>query len=361
MDINSYIPLVSVITVAYNSVSTIEQTIKSVINQTYKNIEYIIIDGGSTDGTQDIVEKYKNNISQFISGKDNGIYDAMNKGIGLANGEIIGIINSDDWYEADAVENVVNAFAINSEAGIVYGNVFYVEENKKQKLKVPDNLKTLWYQMAIPHSTIFIKNSVYKKFGLFDLEYKIAADYELIVRLYSKGVAFKYLNHVLANFRFGGISQRKILECKAETSKISYKYIMLYSENEDVKCLPNEIKGWIAFGSMLETDPNRVISMLNDYFQANLSKLVIFGAGEWGKRCTKALEKSYIKISYIADNYNEGEFLGKKIVKPSLISYDEYVLVAVQKQEELIEEQLKQAGIVKNVSIEKLIRKYMCF
>ena len=151
---------VSVITVVYNSVDTIEQTIQSVLNQTYKNIEYIIIDGLSTDGTQKIIEQYLDCIAYFISEKDNGIYDAMNKGIRKASGDIIGIINSDDWYAEDAVENIVDCFKQN-DVGLVYGNIIDVFQNGEQKERLKEPLENMWHQMSVPHPSTFIKRSRY--------------------------------------------------------------------------------------------------------------------------------------------------------------------------------------------------------
>ncbi len=123
-------PLVSIITVCLNSEKTIEQTIQSVINQTYPNIEYIIIDGKSTDRTLEIIDKYKGKISILVSESDEGIYDAMNKGLKLATGELIGIINSDDWYESDAVETIVNSFLADRNVQVIYGNMDVYDQDK---------------------------------------------------------------------------------------------------------------------------------------------------------------------------------------------------------------------------------------
>ena len=123
---------VSIITVSFNSVKTIEQTIKSVINQTYKSIEYIIIDGASTDGTQQVIEKYKDRISFYVSEKDDGLYYAMNKGIEHASGDIVGIINSDDWYVEDAVENMVVCM-LETDADLAYGKVVNINTDGREE------------------------------------------------------------------------------------------------------------------------------------------------------------------------------------------------------------------------------------
>lgn len=196
-------PLVSIITVCLNSERTIEQTIQSVINQTYHNIEYIIIDGGSTDGTLEIINKYEDKISKLVSEKDEGIYDAMNKGLSFTTGEVIGIINSDDWYELDAVEAVVNAFLDDSHAKIVYGNINVYDGNNFIRTRYPSPLKEIHTGMPIPHPSVFVIGKIYRKYG-FNTKYRVAADRELLLRLYSQNYRFIYINNNLANFRTGG-------------------------------------------------------------------------------------------------------------------------------------------------------------
>lgn len=190
---------VSIITVVYNGAKTIEQTILSVLEQTYKNVEYIIIDGQSTDDTLKIIEKYSNFISVFISEKDNGIYDAMNKGIQKATGEIIGIINSDDWYDRTAIENVVHFFE-KSKVDLVYGKICEIYPDGQIRIIPRVPLETIWYQMAVPHPSVFIKKKIYESFGLFDLNYELCADYDLLLRFYTKRVRFDFLDTVIAYF-----------------------------------------------------------------------------------------------------------------------------------------------------------------
>ena len=200
------IPLISIITVSYNAVKTIEQTILSVLNQTYHNIEYIIIDGGSTDGTIDIIKKYQDRISYWVSEPDKGIYDAMNKGIAKANGELIGIINADDWYELDAVQNIVSQY--NGNQFTIYhgglnivknGAIFYTN-------RAPVDTKKLKKGMIINHPATFVPKKIYKEIGGFSTSYKIASDYDFILRAYMKGVRFKPIDTIIANFRTGGTS-----------------------------------------------------------------------------------------------------------------------------------------------------------
>jgi glycosyltransferase involved in cell wall biosynthesis len=203
--------LFSIVTVVYNGVNTIEQTIKSVLGQTYSNLEYIIVDGGSTDGTLDIIKQYekafaqKNVAYKFISEPDKGIYDAMNKGIMLTNGAWVGIINSDDYYENEALAFVKKSIDSNARAELVYGNLNFINEAGEIKIEKPKpDLSLLINTMTIFHPTTFIKRSVYMEHGLFNLKYKLCADWDLILRLYLKKVNFCHVDELLANFRNGG-------------------------------------------------------------------------------------------------------------------------------------------------------------
>lgn len=198
-------PLVSIVTVTFNSQRYVDQTIRSVLEQTYDNIEYIIIDGLSADNTLDIIKGYENRIAYWRSEKDRGIGDAFNKGIDAASGSIIGIINSDDWYEKNAVGKVVDAFISNKTAGIVCGNVQYWK-NEARDFIFTSSPDLLVDEMTINHPGVFVKKEIYRKFGGFDISYKYAMDYELMLRFHQNGVVFMNLHSVISNMRFGGVS-----------------------------------------------------------------------------------------------------------------------------------------------------------
>lgn len=205
-------PLISIITVSYNASKTIEDTIKSVINQTYDNIEYIIIDGGSTDGTVDIIKKYSNNITYWTSEPDNGIYDAMNKGIAFANGELIGIINSDDWYENGIIEHIVEYYLKSKTPKIFYGDLIkHYSVCVSKTIKPHRPLNQFWMGTIIGHPTVFVSSIFYQKYGLFNPQYKISADYDLLVRMYKRNVDFEYIPHVISHMRVGGESDRHVI------------------------------------------------------------------------------------------------------------------------------------------------------
>lgn len=199
--------LVSVITPCYNSGKTIKKTLECIENQTYHNIEYIIVDGGSTDETLEIIEKHRHRLPErfrLISEKDSGIYDAMNKGIGLATGQLIGIVNSDDWYEKDTVEQAVAHYQGNPYE-VIYG-MQRTYLNGREKATFIYHHDFLPQQM-ITHPTCFVTADTYRDFGTFDLQYRSAADYDLMLRYFeSKKVVFTPVMRILSNFQLGGMS-----------------------------------------------------------------------------------------------------------------------------------------------------------
>lgn len=198
----------SIITVCYNSEKTIERTIQGVLEQTYDNYEYIIIDGASTDGTLDIVNKYKDSFKdklKVVSEPDNGIYDAMNKGISMATGDIIGIINSDDFYENDSLEKIVAAYEQDHEnpLSIYYGADRALLDGKEYSIGF-QNAEFLDNSM-ISHPSCFVTKETYDTMGAFDTKYSCVADYDMMLRFKHSGkVKFVPVYAVLANFSLGG-------------------------------------------------------------------------------------------------------------------------------------------------------------
>lgn len=213
-------PLVSIITVCYNSKKYIRDTIESVLDQTYDNIEYIIVDGDSTDNTLDIIKRYESKFNgrmKWISEVDDGIYDAMNKGINLANGDIIATLNSDDVYADDKVlENIIEIFnKENCEA--CYGNVAMVNRddlNQISRLWKTDSRKyfsQLKYGWVPAHPSFFAKKSLYDEYGDFDLDFEIAADFDLLCRFIEKNnIKLSYLDKTLIKMRIEGTSNNSL-------------------------------------------------------------------------------------------------------------------------------------------------------
>jgi glycosyltransferase involved in cell wall biosynthesis len=207
---------VSIITIAYNSEETIEDTIRSVVSQSYSDIEYIIIDGGSTDRTLEIVAKYSDKVSKLVSEKDKGIYDAMNKGVQIATGQIVGILNSDDVYADSAViQDVVDQFKAD-ECDALYANLVYVNREDTALVTrtwISGSYKEGQFRKGWmpPHPTFFIKKDWYDKFGLYSLKLKVSADYELMLRMVHKNKAkLSYLDKIITKMRVGGVSNVSI-------------------------------------------------------------------------------------------------------------------------------------------------------
>ncbi len=215
-------PLVTIITVVFNGEKYLEETILSVINQTYNNVEYIIMDGGSTDGTLEIIGKYEHAIDYWVSEPDQGIYDAMNKSISLSLGKYIGIINSDDYYSLRTVESVVCAFQKNH-ADIVFGDKISINEKlaiaKKRQVQVPRKVKDVAINYV--HPTVFVDIAVYKNI-LFDSSLKISADYKFFIDAFIYGFTFFRIESILAYMRYGGAS-----------SKFHLESIKIYTEYRD--------------------------------------------------------------------------------------------------------------------------------
>lgn len=203
---------VSIITVVRNGEKTIKNTIDSVLNQNYQNVEYIIVDGKSIDKTLEIIKTYEKRIDRFISEADKGIYDAMNKGLNLATGDIIGILNSDDFYiDSYVLEKIVNIF-ITNKIDSLFADLIYVKPDNLDKTIryydsskcFPENFKKAMYPA---HPTFFVKRDIYEKYGYFKTDYKIAADFDLIVRfLYTHKISYFYLPEPIIKMRTGGVS-----------------------------------------------------------------------------------------------------------------------------------------------------------
>ncbi|MEZ0129971.1 glycosyltransferase family 2 protein [Flavobacterium sp. LBUM151] len=215
---------ISIITVCYNSANTIEKTILSVKKQTYKNIEYIIVDGDSKDKTVEIIQNHEKEISKWISEPDKGLYDAMNKGVAMATGDLVGILNSDDVFNSDSViEDVVNFHQkFNIEASV--GNIVQHKENGKivrlysSNYWSPEKLKIGFMP---PHPSIFFKRDLFDKFGNYDLGFKIGADYELITRFFLKNnIIWKYSGITTTAMLVGGLSSSGSSSYKLITKEI---------------------------------------------------------------------------------------------------------------------------------------------
>ena len=205
--------LLSIVTVCFNSEKTIRKCIESVIPQLSDEVEYLLIDGKSSDRTVVIINSFKKYGVRVISEKDHGIYDAMNKGVTLSKGKWIWFINSDDYINDGLVKTILTAVKTYPDAGCIYGNMEYVRIiNGKSYMEVknaPDSLSRLKNEMVIGHPSTVCQTNVIKKIGGFDCNFEIAADWDLLLRIYNAGYTMKHINKTLARFYCGGASSRR--------------------------------------------------------------------------------------------------------------------------------------------------------
>lgn len=217
---------ISIVTVVYNAFSLIEETMNSVLSQDYPDIEYIIIDGGSTDGTLEIIEHYRNQLAVVISEPDNGIYDAMNKGIARTTGEVIGMINAGDYYYPNAFRLVANAFAGRTfNEFIFWGDVMYEHLGLVRGFR-PENR---WRGAFAPHPSMFCPRQVYERIGVYDPTFRLMGDYDFMYRAVNvEKIKPIYMPELIAFYRGGGFSDRNIGSCLREEYLVKRKYGRLW-------------------------------------------------------------------------------------------------------------------------------------
>lgn len=236
---------ISIVTVVYNCASTIKGCIESVLNQDYDNIEYIVVDGASNDGTVDVIKEYENKITKFISEKDKGIYDAMNKGVKLATGDVVGILNADDFFYAkDTISKIAAAFKKEPNLDATIADIVFVNEDNTRILRHYNArkwrpAKFAWGYMP-PHPSFFCKRTMFDKLGLYKTDYKIAADYELLIRyLYVNKINYRYLPMITTRMRMGGVSTKNLnsiitlnkeIKRACEENKLGTNFLKIYTK-----------------------------------------------------------------------------------------------------------------------------------
>lgn len=219
---------ISIITITHNSAKTIQRALESVQSQTYQDIEHVIVDGASKDGTRELIEAYakKHTNVRWISEPDKGIYNALNKGIHLATGDVIGFVHSDDiLYAPDSISHIAEAFA-QQDIQVVYGDLQYVREGKvTRRWRSNDfNPASLKYGWMCPHPTMYVRREVYQQVGDYDEWFSISADYDMILRIFKSGFKSKYLPEVLVSMEVGGASNKNTC---ARLSKTQEDFVAL--------------------------------------------------------------------------------------------------------------------------------------
>ena len=216
-------PLITIVTAIYNGEKYIDETIKSVLKQSYGNIEFIVIDGNSNDGTIEIIKKNEDVIDYWISEPDNGIYYAMNKGIQLASGKLINLLNADDYLENNAASTIAKKYSEVNHPCILYGSYYLVDEIIGYKTEIKSNLES-WNGMPLSHQSMFVHENIYKTVGLYNTNYKLASDYDFFMRAVTKGVKFFDVNSTIVNYRLHGNSSKRNFLLKKETESIHMQY-----------------------------------------------------------------------------------------------------------------------------------------
>ena len=352
---------ITIITVLYNAVNTVERAIQSILNQNYEELEYIVIDGGSSDGTLDVIRKYEDDIAYWISEPDNGIYNAMNKGIDVATGEIVAFLNGDDWYEENTLRYVEENFKDNVE--VLAGRVIIHDGSIQRVQKIINNPEDLRIRMIYCHQGIFARKELFNKYGKFDERYKLAADYDWLLRIYNRGIQIRYTDRVLAHFSSGGASSQNISthrEIKeialAALKELEKTCAMDLQETDRVRTLV--LDGYDRFEkNMLLKEALKkkqfrqaeVNAKLKDMF-VEQTKYSIFGCGKVGKECYELLDQIGIEIICFWDNGKSkwGTCVNGIIVKnPETIKKDDtMIIIASTYYEDEIKDQLRDMRLI---------------
>ncbi len=301
----------TIVTVTYNAEDLLEQTIKSVIEQDYKNIEYIIIDGKSKDKTLDIIKKYEKYISYWISEEDSGIYDAMNKAIDKATGKYINFLNAGDTFAKNDVLSKVSK-ELSNEVDYVYGGVNNVDENGYFQYVEPLEMCNIWNSLPFSHQSLFVKTK-YMKIYKFNTDYKICADLDFVFKLYIKDYMYKILKFPIANFLLGGFHSQNIPRFYLESMYISSNYT-----SSSCKIYQRDACSHFVLGYFKHNPQNKAIynyfNVLLDYvsqINLNYKNILLYGNSSLCKIIEKFLTIDY-KIVDIATEKDSGKFINPK-------------------------------------------------
>lgn len=309
---------ITVITVCLNSRNTIEKTIKSVIAQLGQEweLEYIVVDGGSEDGTLDVLEKYSAYIDQCVSEPDRGIFDAMNKGIGMAAGDVIAFLNSDDWYEGNVAGSVVEAFGDGEYDCVCFDNYVLGKCGQREYFDASRySIEDLHVQMIYYHSSIFCRKEFFKQNNNFELGYKFAADYDWFLNIVEQGARVRYVHKPVFTFRYGGISSVNEIECAREARRVALCHLP-----DDKEKYRYRIDGRLCEIVLCTVESQVFYPMLIDLLGRNRIN-ILWGAGARGKQWAEWFRKTGIKIDAIVDSDHVlwDSFIGQIPVRPPWI------------------------------------------
>lgn len=354
-----YQPKVSVVTVCYNSERTIEQAILSVLNQSYHNIEYIIIDGGSTDATVDIIKKYEHRLAYWHSEPDDGIYDAMNKGIRKADGELLAFLNSDDYYFSnDSLQIMVGHFNKNRSADIIAGRIALINSYgiRYGYSNSADNLEEIAYRMIFDHPAMLVKRELFILDGLFDISYKIAADYEWSLREYGKGRNILPVSTVVTAFRTCGLSSELTYALAEEVYQIGLNSNLpelLHKYQSTMEEIYQAGRMLVETRTKSKEHVNIHYMEIQEQFHQLFAEqeVCIWGYGIRGQECHDLLEYFGYHVSLIID-VDQKKWQAAKLAEvrgpDRLQDYTGFVIISPLKDENVIKTQIEKMKL-KNI------------
>lgn len=334
----------TIITVCLNAEETIERTIQSVIGRR-SDLEYIVIDGSSTDHTIDIVRKYEDQIDVIISEQDQGIYDAMNKGVERASGDWISFLNSGDTYY-DGYYEMLDQIETTDE--IVYGNITVSDVGIKAKESKPFAQNEILFRMFCCHQAVIARKDLFEKVGFFDGRYRVAADYDWLLRAYLSGCRFRYEDRVFAHYLGGGVSEKNYTKYSDESVKIIRSNLRNNKRIEDVEYskVISDLCDWkIMFRIRADLDDGkgeRLIRTLEKEMQvAGYKGVALWGLGKWGMRFAGCLIENKVPIEHFIDRRAvEAEIVGARIVSeyPECLRGYKGIIVVSSIDERIVEE-----------------------
>ena len=286
-------PLVSIITVVRNAAATIEQCILSVLSQTYENVEYIVVDGGSKDGTMDIVRQYAGAIDYFVSEPDKGIYQAMNKGLRLASGDFVLILNADDWYSRNAVRLLVGK-ARETDSDITHANAWVISETGRRENLLKPWLHDGIYTRSMPlrHETMLVSSAAYNKFGAYDESFKIISDFVWTLKAYEGGSSFAHLDRPIHFFRSGGVSTTALDLLVAERKRL-FKGRFPFLDDDDLASISNQGFGTEKRLAMLNKHANKSEQFTRS-MAFNIAEYSQSSDAEFLKRIADPIRRSFL-------------------------------------------------------------------
>ncbi len=339
---------ITIITVVYNNVATIERTILSVLNQSYNNWEYIIVDGGSTDGTLDIVRQYQKQITKWISEPDQGIFHAMNKGVRMASGDVIAFLNSDDWYELDALEYVWHKF-LDCDMDILFARIYreWMDETDIRPMAQVLTGNDVYRFCNWEHSATFVKRYLFDCIGEFDLQYRITSDNDWVKKVIEGEYKYSIGNHITTHFSMYGISNQNRVQALQEMKKRDLIHSKSAQHTQEMIRYYNKKIAIHGLNSNHALDDNMCIRN---------GKLYLFGAGYYGRVCLKQFQETGIVVEGILDNNRERWeqcMDGIRIYNPKEVDLSEAtIFMAAIGYEEVIAKQLIECGVGKEQIID---------